>query len=169
MTILRTSCEQSGFISDALARRLIRNVSESQGGPGRRWRCGVARGGGAGSVCVFEGDTPQASSIKLLERYFREARESQRLLWAGDKLAWELAQSLAPPELPLWMLSLSVAELMTSDEMHKLRECGNAECRWLFLDTSKNHTRRWCDMKICGNRMKARRFKAQHRGDLSIW
>jgi predicted RNA-binding Zn ribbon-like protein len=47
--------------------------------------------------------------------------------------------------------------------MSMLRECGNPECRWLFLDTSKNHTRRWCDMKICGNRMKARRFKAQHR------
>jgi len=36
------------------------------------------------------------------------------------------------------------------------------ECRWLFLDTSKNHTRRWCDMKVCGNRIKARRFKALH-------
>jgi predicted RNA-binding Zn ribbon-like protein len=113
---------------------------------------------------TLEGNTPQASSIKLLDRYFREARESQHLLWAGDKLAWELAQSPALPELPLWMLSLSVAELTTSEQMHKLRECGNAECRWLFLDTSKNHTRRWCDMKICGNRMKARRFKAQHRG-----
>jgi predicted RNA-binding Zn ribbon-like protein len=32
----------------------------------------------------------------------------------------------------------------------------------LFLDTSRNHTRRWCDMKVCGNRMKARRFQARH-------
>jgi predicted RNA-binding Zn ribbon-like protein len=34
-------------------------------------------------------------------------------------------------------------------------------CRWLFLDTSKNHTRRWCNMRVCGNRMKARRFHAR--------
>jgi predicted RNA-binding Zn ribbon-like protein len=46
--------------------------------------------------------------------------------------------------------------------MQRLRSCDNPECRWLFLDTSKNQTRRWCDMKLCGNRMKARRFKAQH-------
>jgi predicted RNA-binding Zn ribbon-like protein len=79
------------------------------------------------------------------------------------RLAWQFAQSTSLPELPLWLLSLSAAELMTSDEMDLLRACGDPECRWLFLDTSKNHTRRWCDMKICGNRMKARRFKAQHR------
>jgi predicted RNA-binding Zn ribbon-like protein len=49
--------------------------------------------------------------------------------------------------------------------MRLLRVCEKPDCRWLFLDTSKNHSRRWCDMKICGNRMKARRFKAQHRPD----
>jgi len=60
------------------------------------------------------------------------------------------------------MLALSAAGLMTSPEMARVRACGSSDCRWLFLDTSKNHTRRWCDMKICGNRMKARRFKALH-------
>jgi len=63
----------------------------------------------------------------------------------------------------LWALSLSAADLMLSDAIESVRACDNPECRWLFLDTSKNHTRRWCDMKICGNRMKARRFKAQRK------
>ena len=54
---------------------------------------------------------------------------------------------------------------MTSEAANRVRACGNPECRWLFLDTSKNHTRRWCDMKLCGNRMKARRFKAQRKAD----
>ncbi len=156
--------EQSDLISDALARRLIRNVSESEGAEVVAAVRELREAAAKILYAALEGDDPQASSVKALERFFRVARESQHLFWAGDKLAWELAQSPALPELPLWMLSLSVAELMTSDAMHLLRECGNAECRWLFLDTSKNHTRRWCDMKICGNRMKARRFKAQHRG-----
>ena len=39
-----------------------------------------------------------------------------------------------------------------------VRICGADDCLWIFLDTSKNRTRRWCDMKQCGNRMKARRF-----------
>jgi predicted RNA-binding Zn ribbon-like protein len=64
-------------------------------------------------------------------------------------------------ELPLWLLALTTSDLMTGESMHLVRACDNPECRWLFLDTSKNHTRRWCDMKLCGNRMKARRFKAR--------
>jgi predicted RNA-binding Zn ribbon-like protein len=155
--------QQSGLLSNAQARRLLRNVGESKGAhivnAVRELREAASRI----LYAALGGDDPPASSVKLLEHHFRGARESQHLLWDGDRLAWELSQSPAPAELPLWMLSLSIADLMTSDQMHKLRECGNSECRWLFLDTSKNHTRRWCDMKICGNRMKARRFKAQHR------
>jgi predicted RNA-binding Zn ribbon-like protein len=157
---------QSGLISDALARRLRRNVSESEAiqvvDAVRELREAAAQV----LYAALEGDDPSASAVKLLEKYFREGRESQHLLWDGEKLAWELSQSPAPAELPLWMLSLRVADLMTSDEMHMLRACGNPECQWLFLDTSKNHTRRWCDMKTCGNRIKARRFKAQHRADV---
>jgi predicted RNA-binding Zn ribbon-like protein len=155
---------QSGLVSDAQARRLIRNVSEGKAkqvvGAVREMREAAARVLYSG----LEGDDPPASSIKVLERCFREARESQQLSWDGTKLAWELNQSPALAELPLWTLSLSTAALLTSEEMHRLRACGNPACQWLFLDTSKNHTRRWCDMKICGNRMKARRFKAQRRG-----
>ena len=164
MTILRSLSEQSGFISDALARRLIRNVSEGKAAQVFNAVRNLREATAQVLYAALEGDDPAASSVKALERFFRVARESQHLFWDGEKLAWELSQSPALSELPLRLLSLSAAELMTSDEMHMLRACGNAECRWLFLDTSKNHTRRWCDMKICGNRMKARRFKAQHRG-----
>jgi predicted RNA-binding Zn ribbon-like protein len=61
------------------------------------------------------------------------------------------------------MLAQAASELMASTALDRLRACGSETCRWLFLDTSKNHTRRWCDMKICGNRMKARRFSARRR------
>ena len=101
--------------------------------------------------------------MSRLEEAFKEASKHLQLRWTGEKLVRELPHSSALPELPLWLLSLSAAELMTSEQMQLLRACGSPECRWLFVDTSKNHTRRWCDMKICGNRMKARRFKAQHK------
>jgi len=107
--------------------------------------------------------TPAASQIKSLDRYFKQARERQRLIWSRSRLCWEWPPSEYGAELPLWMLALNTARLLISDDMHRLRACENPECRWLFLDTSKNHTRRWCDMKICGNRMKARRFKALHK------
>ena len=107
--------------------------------------------------------TLPASQIKIVERYFKQARDRQRLAWSGSKLSWEWPASECGPDLPVWILAIAAARLMLSDDMRLLRACDNADCRWLFLYSSKNHTRRWCDMKICGNRMKARRFKAQHK------
>ena len=86
---------------------------------------------------------------------------------SGETRRWRLEWVWAAQqdaELPLWTLAMSAGDLMTSEAVDRVRACDNAECRWLFLDTSKNHTRRWCDMKVCGNRMKARRFKAQRKG-----
>jgi predicted RNA-binding Zn ribbon-like protein len=57
----------------------------------------------------------------------------------------------------------SAAELLASDRSGKIRECGSADCTWLFVDESRNHSRRWCDMRDCGNRMKARRHYQRSR------
>jgi predicted RNA-binding Zn ribbon-like protein len=57
----------------------------------------------------------------------------------------------------LWPIARSVADLLTSDKLDRVRKCAAEECGWLFLDKSRNRSRRWCDMKDCGNRAKARR------------
>lgn len=63
----------------------------------------------------------------------------------------------------LWPVARSAAELLTSADLTRVRECAGDVCSWLFLDTSRNHTRRWCDMRDCGNRAKARRHYARSR------
>jgi predicted RNA-binding Zn ribbon-like protein len=57
----------------------------------------------------------------------------------------------------LWPIVKSAADLLTSDRLASVRECAAHNCAWLFLDHSPNQNRRWCDMKVCGNRAKARR------------
>ena len=107
----------------------------------------------------LDGRSPAAASLRTLERSIQAARREQQLRWKEEQLEWHWRENDA--ELPLWALSLSASDLMISEAVDGVRACANQECRWLFLDTSKNHSRRWCDMKVCGNRMKARRFKAQ--------
>jgi predicted RNA-binding Zn ribbon-like protein len=107
----------------------------------------------------LDGRSPSAAPLRRLERSIKAARLQQQLRWKEERLEWHWRENDAG--LPLWALSLSAADLMLSDDIPRLRACANPECRWLFLDTSKNHTRRWCDMKVCGNRMKARRFKTR--------
>ena len=61
-------------------------------------------------------------------------------------------------DAPIWPITRSAADLLTSDSERRLvRECGADDCKWLFLDTSKNRSRQWCSMQSCGNRQKARR------------
>lgn len=115
-------------------------------------------------AAALERETPPPADIKTLQHYFLEASQ-HRELHCGNGLpqvTWQWPDSeAANPTLPLWILSQSVADLLLADSMLQLRTCAADTCRWLFLDTSKNHTRRWCNMKVCGNRMKARRFQAR--------
>jgi predicted RNA-binding Zn ribbon-like protein len=102
--------------------------------------------------------------MKTLERHFLRADEHRELVWSdeGDetpRARWQWGAFASELELPLWALARSADRLLTSAAMDHVRMCGSETCRWLFYDTSKNHSRRWCDMKVCGNRMKARRFQ----------
>jgi predicted RNA-binding Zn ribbon-like protein len=51
----------------------------------------------------------------------------------------------------------SAAALLTAPARDRVRICAAPDCAWLFLDHSRNRSRRWCDMSVCGNRNKARR------------
>lgn len=79
----------------------------------------------------------------------------------GYRLDWDPEE----PDLQsvLWPIVRSASTLLTSPDLAYLRECGDHTCRWMFVDRSKNHSRHWCDMKICGNRMKARKFYRRQR------
>lgn len=59
------------------------------------------------------------------------------------------------PLAPLLPLATAAVDLLTGEHASLIRQCGNPDCILYFLDTSKNHTRRWCSMDACGNRMKA--------------
>jgi predicted RNA-binding Zn ribbon-like protein len=108
-----------------------------------------------------DGDKPPARQVETLEKHFNAAAQ-QRKLRAGDlHLDWSWSGTEQQAEIPLWKLAQAAADLLLSSDAEQVKDCGDPTCRWLFLDLSKNHTRRWCDMKTCGNRMKARRHQAR--------
>jgi predicted RNA-binding Zn ribbon-like protein len=67
-------------------------------------------------------------------------------------------------DAPLWLLAWEAANLLTGDDLASLRRCANDRCLWLFLDRSRRHNRRWCDMQVCGSRAKARAYYARMSG-----
>ena len=64
-------------------------------------------------------------------------------------------------ERPLWPVARSAAELLTSAKLGRVKVCGGEGCGWLFVDESRNASRRWCDSRDCGNRERVRKHLAR--------
>ena len=109
----------------------------------------------------IDGGKPPARQVETLEKHFIAAALQRRLRAGNMHLNWSWSGAEQQAEIPLWKLAQAAADLLLSTDAERVKDCGDPTCRWLFLDLSKNHTRRWCDMKVCGNRMKARRHQAR--------
>jgi predicted RNA-binding Zn ribbon-like protein len=53
---------------------------------------------------------------------------------------------------------------MADDTWPRLKVCREHTCQWAFYDQSKNRSRTWCSMSVCGNRTKARAYRSRRRG-----
>jgi predicted RNA-binding Zn ribbon-like protein len=111
---------------------------------------------------AFGSGAPPPASLNVLSAEAARAAAERRLAVVDGVVDYVWPESDALEQL-LWPVALSAAELLTSEERARVKECAADACNWLFLDRSRNRSRRWCDMKECGNRAKARRFQARQR------
>ena len=100
---------------------------------------------------------PTASFV-ILNQHVQEAAQHLVLMPGKRHFEWKFVSD--PYDLfgPLWPIARDAAELLASERVEFVRACASKTCEWLFLDESKNHRRRWCDMTKCGNRAKVKRF-----------
>ncbi len=123
-------------------------------------------------------ESPRTHDLRhaLFEIFAAEARGHRAPRRALRHLEEKLSASYRNPQLErehvryqlTWSSSAMIAgivrstvELLTSDDLGRLRLCAADDCDWVFLDHSRNASRRWCDMNVCGNRAKARRYYAR--------
>jgi predicted RNA-binding Zn ribbon-like protein len=107
------------------------------------------------------GSRPAGGDLDRFNRELTRALSLLRVAPAEDGYGWEWAADGKGLDRVLWEIVRAAAELLTSGDVKDLRECAGAGCGWLFLDTSRNRSRRWCTMGVCGNRAKARRHYEQ--------
>jgi predicted RNA-binding Zn ribbon-like protein len=107
---------------------------------------------------VAEEETPSAESVEALRRFECEAVSRARLVPSGDGYVWEwtLGDDLGGV---LWPVAHSATELLVYGSLRRVKGC--AGCNWLFIDESKNRSRRWCAMEECGTHAKMRRYVAR--------
>lgn len=97
-----------------------------------------------------------------LETLSRAARSAQLFVDFGTGARARLRPAAHGVDAALGTLLAYAFEAMSDGSWRRLKACNEHDCRWAFYDRSKNQTGSWCSMRSCGNRAKARRFRAKH-------
>jgi predicted RNA-binding Zn ribbon-like protein len=106
----------------------------------------------------LEGQSHTQGDLAVFNDYLGEAMMQSRIVKTQDGFYWEMTGN---KEKLHWILNpviRSAADLLVSEDFERVKKCADPVCGWMFLDTSRNRSRRWCDMRDCGNRAKANRF-----------
>jgi predicted RNA-binding Zn ribbon-like protein len=109
---------------------------------------------------LSRGDQPPPELLDRLRDAERDALADARLTSSGDLFQWSWPKPTGLAD-PLKQIAHAAVELLTAGPLERLKTC--AHCRWLFLDKSRNHSRRWCSMEECGIQEKHARFVERRR------
>lgn len=153
-------CRQVDLLDDAHAERLLR---EAEGHPGRARK--VLKRAITLRETIYrivlsklEGQSQCASDLRVFNEALKTALHHLRIVPGKRGLEWAWEETGVELDGMLWPILFSAANLLSSERQDRIGQCADERgCGWLFLDKTRNRSRRWCDMKDCGNRAKAHR------------
>jgi predicted RNA-binding Zn ribbon-like protein len=153
--------KEAGILEEYDIKRVLRVASQNVSKAGRVFARAIALRESLFRILkhIIEGWEPPNSDIEMLNRECTIARNRQKLIYYSNKFAWNLETDEDGLDSMICPIALSSAELLLSKELSLVRQCPGLNCGWLFLDSSKNRSRQWCDMKDCGNLAKVRRYR----------
>lgn len=109
---------------------------------------------------VAAGKLAPRPALETLNDELVEAMRNARIVPERSRgFDWQLPHEVCGLFFPLQAVTRDAAELLTSRHLKEVRECANETCAWLFLDETRNHSRLWCEMRVCGNRKKQARYR----------
>lgn len=156
-------CHQAGLLSHGQCRQLEKRKSAPASADFQR---AVALRESLYEVFsrIALGQMVRPEALQQLNGHFRDAMAAASLRSAGKRFEMTWDNRGASLQQVWGEIMGSAVGLLTSDRLHRVRQCAGENCTWLFLDTSRNGMRRWCDMQACGNRFKVQRFRERNAG-----
>ncbi|MDG4823508.1 CGNR zinc finger domain-containing protein [Asanoa sp. WMMD1127] len=109
---------------------------------------------------VAAGVEPDGADVAVLDRAFRAGLRQVRVgvgAGRGFRPGW------TGLDVPAWEAAVDAVAVLGSPDAPPLKQCPGETCGWLFVDESRNHSRQWCDSRMCGNRARARRHYQKQR------
>lgn len=113
---------------------------------------------------VTSGRSPEGADLGIVNEALSKALGRLQVVKAAQKFTWGWAGDESALDQMLWPVARSAGDLLTSDQLTRVGQCADDRgCGFLFLDMSRNRSRRWCDMRDCGNRAKVKRHYRRKR------
>jgi predicted RNA-binding Zn ribbon-like protein len=109
-------------------------------------------------AAIIKSQKPAKEDLTAFNSYLAKTMLLSQIIETKDGFDWDSNGDKSKMDWVLNPIIRSAADLLVSNELKKIKSCSDPKCGWLFLDISRNQSRRWCDMKDCGNRAKASRF-----------
>jgi predicted RNA-binding Zn ribbon-like protein len=148
----------AGVLTAGQAQSLLREASTRPAAAARIYRRALALREVIYGICsaLAAGGRPGDRDLDRLNTAWQDGQRHACVApsSAGLALGWDDDPAL---ERMLRILCDAAVHLLTSGKVGRIRKCAGDDCDWLFLDSSRNHLRRWCAMDMCGNRIKMRR------------
>lgn len=109
------------------------------------------------------GAAPSRAQVASLNRVLRDGLHYHELRGRPGSARFSMTQVGDPFDQARSAVAGSLAHFLAEHDQRRLRRCASDSCRWLFVDRSPGGRRRWCDMRVCGNRSKVRRHRQRAR------
>ena len=159
--------QQAGIVGEDESRELRRRAVRQPADADAAFESAVSLREALFRLCsaAAAGCPPDDDDLETLNRGLANVPR-RRLCRGGECCDWEWSQDTGDLGRVMWPVLRSAGDLLTSNEAGRVRECRAPDCSWVFIDSSRGGRRKWCDMSVCGNRAKARRYYARHRGNI---
>ena len=152
--------EYAGIVDSVSARKLLSEAARRPGAASATFAWAMTARDALYLVfaAVAAERAPYAQDLDTLNMVLAEALPHGRVVPSEAGFAWSWQDRGDRLDCMIWQIAYSALELLTSDEIRRVKDCGqNGGCGWLFLDTTKNGSRRWCSMQVCGSHEKVKR------------
>lgn len=116
------------------------------------------------AASFVEGRPVRRKAVAVIDKELRRVWGSLALARSGGNFSVSFEPNRAEADDPRFLIARAAASFLASTDLGRIRRCEGTNCILYFLDTTKNRTRRWCSMAVCGNRMKAALHYQRTRG-----
>ena len=117
---------------------------------------------------TLKGQSPAQEDLAVFNNHLAEAMMRSQIVKTQEGFYWDMSGNKTKLDWILNPVIRSAADLLVSEDIRRVKKCADPTCGWLFLDISRNRSRRWCDMADCGNRAKAGRFYKKKKGSNTV-